>query len=600
MCGFLGVISSSLVTPEVKEQMKLAAERINHRGPDASSSFSTEHLYLAHKRLSIIDLSPAGNQPMLSDCGRYVIVFNGEIYNYRELKTQYLGNMADIASDTKVLLHLLIKYGVASVNWLNGMFSFCFIDIESRSAIMARDRFGEKPLYYTTKSDSLYFTSELKSFNSPFFKLSANVSALNNYLHTGFVAGPETVFSGVYQLPAANIAEISFSGAIGIKIYPYWDLLGYQVTAGANDDQMTDVISLAISSRLVSDVDVGVFLSGGVDSSSILAVIKHLGKQVHCFNCDFEMSKYSEKATASRIAEHYGYSFRSSVVTTSIMRQSHDSFIASMDQPTTDGFNTYLLSAEARKLGIKVWLSGTGGDEVFGGYPSFLNFLQRAKFAKDLRLFKKIQFPLVLNNLRLMRLMYLLNGEQNRYYRTYLTFRSSIPPNTPLFSKPFRRSIQDQPITEDSYNNYQLASYYESKLYLGAMLLRDIDNFSMAHSLEVRTPFLDHHLYESVLRKAAEQKTNLSKNYLTQNLPTPLPDFILNAPKKGFSLPFHEYLVENKDEVLTYVNDNRYKLWYQPALDKIYNRFQQNSINHDVIWNVYTLNKWLITHNVSI
>jgi asparagine synthase (glutamine-hydrolysing) len=596
-------------------------QAILHRGPDNQSSWSNEQVYLGHTRLSIIDVSENGNQPVFSHCGRYVIVFNGEIYNYQSLSDQYLKERfpsINFNSDTRVLLYLYLLMGQDCVGLLNGMFAFAIVDLEAKTLFAARDRFGEKPLYYTQMDGSLLIGSELRLFEQAGLPLRINMDAVGYYTHVGSFPQPYTIYQEVWQLPAAHRLLVHYGDDIPRVQAPeqYWQLpaVGSRSNSSLSYasalEQVQAQFSESVLSRLVSDVPVGLFLSGGIDSAAVLSVLASAGKEIACITCDFEDQAYSEFERTQITARHFGYDVKAYRVSTTDFASLYPGFIEAMDQPTVDGMNNYLISSFAKQFGYKVWLNGTGGDELFGGYPSFTQMEGRLAWAQRL---SWLNFSLKgLNktglSMKWARLLYLLFHPHHPLSKAYLSARAFLPPNCSLLQASFYNNsctnhiLQAPWLADQKPDGFQMASFYETRFYLTNQLLRDADNFSMRFSLELRAPFLDHKLYELVYPMPAAWKKGgqVKKPLLVNSLAKPLAPEILIQKKSGFGLPHKAYLLQNIDEVTDTLTDRSITIWDQSLMQKNIALFKQGRINHDLIWMPYILNNWLKNRNVNL
>jgi len=622
MCGFVGVVKCDELNSEDILNFKTSLGIIKRRGPDATSFWNNNRVFLGHNRLSIIDISDRSLQPLFSDCGRFAIIFNGEIYNYQELIKAHLKHSfphIDFSGDTITLLYMFKKYGELCLQFLNGMFAFAIIDLQKQTLFLARDRFGEKPLYYYFNKGNLFFGSEIKIFESLKLKLNIDIKSINYFSHLGSIPDPYTIYEDVRMLEPASFIEIKYKTEISIitKGY-YWSLLHtFKETGNKNynlaevNEAVQEQIVSSVRSRLVSDVEVGLFLSGGLDSASLLSTLKHLNRDIKCITCDFENPTYSEIERTKITASYFGYPLISHKITPVSMNEAIPSFLNSMDQPTVDGLNNYFVASFAKEHNIKVWLTGTGGDEIFGGYNSFYNIGKRIKLAKLNKFFKfnaiKLNklFPWPKHD----RLLYLLFHKHDTASKAYLTFRSALPPNASILRNNFINneyidlSFEYDPFSTVDIDDFQKASFFECKYYLENQLLRDADIFSMRHSIELRAPFLDHKLYDLIFPISQQRKVDGNgqlKPMLVNNLYNKLPQKVAVQKKTGFGLPHKEYLHNHSEEVLQIITDKSISIWDQRIIEKSFKRFKAGKLNPDVIWMVYILNKWLMSRNVSL
>ena len=400
MCGITGIWNKRLSADELDNRVKESMSLLEHRGPDDAGIWQDSEIGLSfgHRRLSIIDTTKNAHQPMVHASGKYVLVFNGEIYNYQHLYLKYLNKAKKEINvgDTAVLLEILVKMGVNALELLNGMFAFAFFDYKNNEILLARDRFGEKPLYWFKNNEQFVFSSEISSIKPVLGNktLDINLKALSVYHMTGSIPAPLTIYSNINSLVPGSYLQFKMGNEPTVK--KYWSIdksLKYSTYQSSNEQNTISIkqsFSNAIASCMVSDVPVGVFLSGGIDSNSILATTASEGLTPNIGLCvDFPEKKYSEYSIAKCSADKYGIELVRYVVDESIFEEKIASFFSVMDQPTIDGFNTYFVSNAARESGIKVWLSGVGGDELFGGYPSF----DRMKYLLKIIPILQILFP---------------------------------------------------------------------------------------------------------------------------------------------------------------------------------------------------------------
>lgn len=662
MCGIFGVISFNRNGID-KEKVLASRDVMAHRGPDDAGiyfsqtsirsfiniqddSAKTVFVALAHRRLSIIDLSPAAHQPMVSEDaspparqGRYVIVFNGEIYNFSQIKNEKLKiKNFKTDSDTEVILNLYAQYRKDCLKFLRGMFAFAVWDDKEKKLFAARDRFGIKPFYFYDDGSEFIFSSELKAIKHYKGNLTINNDALDAFLRTGSVPAPMTIYKEVKALMPGNYLELfvkpsQFDAAqcdiLKVTINKYWrfgDLFGksaaesrqlasednvistneessrsatkgnlgdkisqspdksgsFEMTSSQHqvsstgyrfcklkyDDEAKIIIREAlldtIRAHMVADVEVGAFLSGGIDSTAIVSLMRQVGKEkiktvsIVFPDSRFDESKYSRLAAKKYNTEHIEFPFYEKD-----LLDDFENIMAVMDQPTIDGINTYFVSKAAKLAGMKVVLSGLGGDELFGGYPSFnlipkLWKIKKIPFAK---MFMKFAAPLLKNKLPAKAIEYLRNPDvENAEYRLvrglftdeelsklgWRTVESVISSDLPD-GKVGARNRKDFSV-EDAFEmtKMQHISYLESCYYMRNQLLRDSDVFSMAHSIELRVPFVDHLLYAAVLPYLDHAyDKNFSKKMLVEAVGD-IPDEIIHRPKMGFTFPFEDWIMKGQ------------------------------------------------------
>ncbi len=568
MCGIFGFLTRR-AEEATRIDLAAATRALAHRGPDDEGTFSGNaggvYCGLAHTRLAIVDLSPGGHQPMRSADGRYVIVYNGEIYNHREVREELEedGPPLRTSSDTEVIIEAYRKWGPAALGRLRGMFALAIWDTRLGHLFLARDRLGIKPLYFTTSSLSgIAFASEIRTLLATGMaapKLS--MAGVAGYLHWGSVPEPLTILDAVETLPPG--CYLTYQDGVP-TIVRYWKPSLAATTARTFDEAVEQVRPLlreAVSLRLVADVPVGIFLSGGIDSSAITALAASTSSQpLHTFNVAFEESAMNEGQYAALVASRFGCIHHEVLLKQDRLRDELDDALAALDQPSADGTNTFFVAKAVRESGISVVLSGLGGDEVFAGYQNF------RKFGKALRvsgllpsstagfLESLATLPLIPPTNRTEKLAALLTGRGDTF-GTYAALRCMFTPSQ------VRRLLTSSPVTSPSGGSsaaqgldaaleaeriadpINLYSALELTNYVRDTLLRDADVMSMAHALEVRVPLLDHRLVEHVLTIPGHLKLadHVNKPLLVASSPT-LPDKIVNRAKMGFTLPWESWL----------------------------------------------------------
>ncbi len=621
MCGIAGVWSNDRnYRDRIREFIGAAVLSLLHRGPDGNGQFVSDDIALGHTRLSIIDVSAAASQPMLSNDGKHAIVFNGEIYNFRSLYLRYCPQDGSVNgnSDTAVLLYLLSKFGADCVSWLDGMFAFAHVDLESKQFLLARDRFGEKPLYFRFDQDHFAFASEIKALRQllPEKPWSLNPEAIALFHVMGSVAPPQTIFQDVYALQPGR--TMTFNPGHPIREEQYWSLSELQLDA----DQSTEaslatpvtraLLMSAVRSRLVSDVPVGLFLSGGFDSSALMACCAALGHPQTLAVCiDFEEKGFSEYSKALTVARHYGATVHRHVVTQDSFESKLNDFFNCMDQPTGDGYNTFFVCNAAKDFGIKAWLSGVGGDELFGGYQSFQRLGPWSTTSKFLQaainpsLLDRLT-PYLGERLKLSRILH-MSDKGSPKLRAYQACRNSVPwrnarqilSSSNRIKANLSSSAVDAryPATKDEFDNFQQATVFESSVYMRAQLLRDIDNFSMRHSLELRAPFLESRLFEAVfsMGSAVKKRGRTIKPLLGTSVPIAFPREILLQSKQGFGFPVDAWLRKGLEKWFLEAIDSvrQYDLWDDNEIKRLWGAYQCRAVHWSILWNIFAMAKWV-------
>lgn len=562
MCGIAGLFNLGSVI-----EMKRMLNSMISRGPDAEGIVNDEKnaVLLGHRRLSIIDLSTDANQPMTDSSGRYSITFNGEIYNYREIR-QELENAGHIfltSSDTEVILASFINWGDACLKLFRGMFAIAILDRgvnhSCPSLLLARDSFGIKPLVYSFEKNGFAFASEIGALMaSGLFKRSINPSSLTEYLRFGSVSQPKSIIYGISYLEAGTAMHVYDEGR-KYKIFKYDDPISrinklkvesHSLPYCEQVIRTRELLDKAAKYNLVADTSVGSFLSGGVDSTAVSALIqRNMSTKLKTFSLGFTDSNEvpNENINAMYAAKHLGTEHTEVQLKTSEIQTHFDSILRKIDQPSRDGINTFLISYFTSKR-LKVAISGLGGDEIFAGYPHFKYFYDAAQGPSRII----DEFASILYRIRPNRLMISSflkqrkKAEQISFLRSLLSVRSlKIRLNSSLQS--YIDDISPKDLLDDRIQDWDpisTLSIYECSGYLKNTLLRDTDVMSMAHSLEVRPILLDSELVEFALSLPAESKIRNGrlKSILIDAVKDIIPRECYQRKKEGFELPFSTWL----------------------------------------------------------
>jgi len=561
MCGICGIAGN--VDPGVIERMTLS---LTHRGPDDGGVelFPDHQLALGHRRLSIIDLSPSGRQPMSNEDGSVWISFNGELYNYPELKAGLDSQRHSFASQTdcEVLLHLYEELGAECFKLLNGMFAFALYDARRERLFLARDHLGVKPLYYAEVNGQLLFGSEIKAILAAgVYSPEIDWQSAHDFFSFLYVPAPNTIFRGVRALPPAHWLEYDLRARRVVKFERYWKIADWGLAKPKTDEreikaELRRLMADAVEKQLMADVPLGAFLSGGIDSNVIVGLMAERSRQVKTFTVLFdepEMTYYDERAEAQRVADKFGTEHHELTIDLSRPEEMLD-LVEHFDQPfgNTTFFLTYLLSRYTREF-VTVSLSGAGGDELFGGYPryravqamKYLRFVPRvaSKAALAALSFQKDDF----NDRRLHRARALLAGLDSDPARQYLKWvyyldedrKAKLFANTKgnLSShRVLQNHLDEIPVVWDDGNRF---SFLDVQTFLPDNLLEYSDKMSMAWALELRVPFLDPRVVELAFQIPFSMKLNRagSKTILRTTFADLIPPENLRAPKKGFNVP---------------------------------------------------------------
>lgn len=603
------------------EQMNKSLE---HRGPDAEGIYQNEHIVLGHRRLSIIDLNSVSNQPFKSADGRYALVFNGEIYNYRDIRAQLKDYNFKTESDTEVVLAAYIKWGEHCLRSFNGMFAFAIWDSQKKELFIARDRLGIKPLYYFISNEEFIFSSSLRSILST-GKVQRKLSAdtLVDYLRYQTVHGPETIIEGIKTLMPGYSMKISEDEQFLRK---YWDITEDYKTFNGDPEQIKpkvrSLLEDSVHRRLVADVPFGAFLSGGIDSSIIVALMSQIhDRQIDTFSVIFDENEFSEAEYAREIANLYNTNHHEINLSVNDFKDLIPEALSYMDHPSGDGPNTFVVSKKTREAGVKMALSGLGGDELFGGYSVFKQIpeLQSKKWLSSFPAYGRKPLANLYHRWKrtvesakikeLLKLEYFDTEYIHQYYRQVLMDdQVSRLINLSELAKNRSFNIAHQAI---GYRKSGWAlpplsriSVAEINTYMQNVLLRDTDQMSMAHGLEVRVPFLDHELVEFVLGIPDRfKKPKIPKKLLVDACKDLIPENIYNRPKMGFVLPYDKWM---KNEMRTFCSDRLEELkkisyFNAKEVDRLWDGFLKGNkrITWSRIWPLVVLGDWIKTNEIE-
>ncbi len=581
MCGITGYYAFTTKSAANLTKINDSTEKLLLRGPDSGGTFCNDNIALGHRRLSIIDTSSNGSQPMADISGRYKIIFNGEIFNYIELYNKHLAPKVThlhSASDTEVLLYLLIEYGTQCLSWLSGFFAFAFYDTLTGNVIIARDRFGKKPLLYYCNNDYLAFASEMKSLLAYGIPKELDYTVLHQYLQLNYIPQPLCIIKGCKKLPGGHYLTVNKQG--DIKIDKYYELQ-IQKDQYGNDTyeqaqkKVIDLLDQSVQERMIADVPLGAFLSGGIDSSVIVALATRHTKQLNTFSIGYKNNPYfDETAYAKLVANRYNTNH-------TVFSLANDDFLAHvydvldyMDEPFADSsaIPTYILCRETRKH-VTVALSGDGSDEMFSGYNkhaaeykvrqnSLVNtivkaglplwsIMPRSRGGKLTNLFRQLHRFAEGANMSM----------KDRYWR-WASINTSHDAMQ-LLSIDSRSKIDMS--AEDRFKEDILSSLKggdmnevlltDMKLVLKGDMLVKVDMMSMANSLEVRCPFLDYKVADYVFSIPPQYKIDggMKKKILQDAFRPMLPEELYNRPKHGFEIPLLGWL---KNELWSLINDD--------------------------------------------
>ncbi len=640
MCGIFGILASNCSVPE--KVLEQATDSLAHRGPDDRGTVVLQamtaprlEIGLGSRRLAILDLSPSGHQPMQdAETGNW-IVYNGEIYNFRELRTrlQAEGALFESQSDTEVLLKAYGKWGEKCLGELRGMFAFAIWDAKRTRLLLARDPMGIKPLYYCSTAQYFLFASELRTLlGTGLIPRRLDQAGLINYLNFGSLYDPITMIQGVSVLEAGHYA-VWEQGRLQKTMY--WDLAlhGRASTASSylegNETARKDLenevyatLDQTVRMQTVSDVPVGLFLSGGIDSSSVAGILSRAGIRLNSFSIVFREGEYSEAEYSRAAARAFATDHQEIMVSQGDALDAIPYALKAMDQPSIDGFNTYLIARQTRAAGIKVALSGLGGDELFAGYSSFRDVPRMEHFDRfwgrfpwALRQPLARMFSSVASDSDQNRKLAALGGARDGAIHPYFLARA-------LFTPGQRNSLlalideeclarANAPLRETLEHAAELdpinrVSYLEARCYMLNTLLRDSDVMSMAHGLELRVPLIDHQLADELmsLPGAWKMDAKVPKPLLVGALKGALPDEIVHRKKQGFTLPYERWLRENLRPEMETAFQNippgpLGRLLNHDSVMQVWKDFLDQRTSWSRVWSLYVLQRWCELNSVA-
>jgi asparagine synthase (glutamine-hydrolysing) len=641
MCGIFGIIGRNARIEE--GILERGTQSLAHRGPDDSgtvllrdSAPGPVEIGLGNRRLAILDLSPLAHQPMCdAETGNW-IVYNGEIYNFRDVRKELeqSGTSFVSHSDTEVLLKAYARWGEGCLARFRGMFAFAIWDARRHSLFIARDPMGIKPLYYAQSGSYFLFASEIRTLlGTGLVRARIDPAGLVNYLTFGSAYDPLTLIEGVRALPPGHTLTWEDGN---LQLSRYWDLVdeepGSRATPASHSpenlsvenekvavEQLRPLLEESVRMQLVSDVPVGVFLSGGIDSSALVSILSR-GVTPSTFSLVFREADFSEAEHSRAIARAFRTDHHEINISQTDVLAAIPSALQAMDLPTMDGVNTYFVSRETRAAGVKVALSGLGGDEVFAGYSSFRTVPRMERFA---RFWKNVPRP-VRRSLASAFAALSPENDQNRklvslardngrvshpYFLTRMLFTPS--QRDLLFPNVEAETAESAALSQRARLQSSLAldpinrvSYLESRCYMLNTLLRDADFMSMSQGLEVRVPLIDHQLAKAVLSLPGAWKLNgTPKKLLVEALGGSLPEEVVHRPKRGFTLPFEHWMrQELRSEIepvlaAKYINSGPLGgLLDADQVQRVWKDFLRGAVSWTRPWSLYVLQRWCELH----
>lgn len=639
MCGIAGFYSPEGRFKE--EKIQSMTDSIRHRGPDSEGNYFDGTCGLGHRRLSIIDLSDRASQPMFSSNGRYVIVYNGEVYNFNEIGAKMGMNAPDTqktvfksASDTEVILEAFSRYGTGFVNELNGMFAFAIYDTLNKELFLYRDRMGIKPLYFYWDGKDFAFASEIKALKQlDHIDLTINQTAVRKFLHLGYIPAPHSIYKNIYKLKSGSWIKVNTDG---IEIKKYWDLRS-KITNDiiTHKDQalvkLSDLLISSVQYQLKSDVPFGVFLSGGIDSSLVTAQAVMLSSvKVNTFSIGFEENSHNESEYAKAVAKYLGTSHHEFIVSYKDALNLVETITHTYDEPFADSscMPTMLVSKLAKEY-VTVTLSGEGGDELFFGYGSYkwanllsnpiVNALKTpasavlgkmsSRYARVGRLLDYDKSTHLASHIFSQEQYLFTESEVDKILSEEYKSLSSIEPAHSIDS--LLRVVEERNnsgnigVLERKLNPMEIQAIYDLENYLQDDLLTKVDRASMKYSIETRVPYLDHRMVEFALNLSPDLKfrNGIYKYILKQVLYQYVPKHLFDRPKQGFAIPLNKWLKTSLsyliDEYLSEEMINRYgAIKYEEVKKLKTDYFNGADFLYNRIWLIIVLHMWFSANDI--
>lgn len=619
MCGIAGIISKNDLSNQLFEKYITSSKLMNHRGPDFMDYYRFENVLLIHYRLSIIDLDTRSNQPFHSNSDKTICTYNGEIYNYKSLKSTY-NFSTKTTSDTEIMIESFEKYGNDIVKEWNGIFSISILDKSKRKLSLIRDRFGVKPLYYYEDDDVILFASEAKVIFDWLPSLQINYEGLSQYLWFGNTISSHTMVNKVEKIQPATILEIDLN-SFKKKTKKFWSIPGTifnKKKIPFHAENIKNLLGNAVERQLISDVPIGILLSGGIDSSAIVGLASQYSNNkldTYSVEYDYNVGGKSELALAAMVAKKYKTNHHELKITSKNIPDLFSTLVFQYDEPFFDPANIPLYQlAKATSQDKTVILQGDGGDEVFAGYRRY-NIMDWLKFWQYAT---RISHPIIRNknwNERMKRMSFVVNQKDNGLRMAYF-LSLDVPYKNPynVMSKEIQKKLK----TYNPFKPYQLIDlkyknedlvqrllYADMEILLPNTYLEKVDKATMLTSIESRVPFLDNELTEYVLSLPSSIKVkNGSKKYLLKKaLKGIVPDEILFGKKRGFDVPFNTWL--KKD-----LYDFAYSTFEEISPNSILNKnnllnllgdHKKGKANYSsILWKMLVLSTWLNIYNNKI
>ncbi len=624
MCGFIGVINKKKTFS--KENIENASSFIHRRGPDYSGyeivkSFNND-IHLSHRRLSIIDLSSGANQPFFDENRKWALIFNGEIYNYKEIKQKLKNKNIKFKtnSDTEVIIKSFDYWGVKCLKFFIGMFSFMIIDLKSGICYVVRDRTGVKPLYYYKSNNTFIASSDLRSVNYLIKnKVSLNLSAVDSFFSLGYSELESSYINEIQKLPKGCYLRIDFK-KYEYKTFKYWDPLSFfnndylNISESEISDQLEDLLTSAFNYRMVSDVPIGVFLSGGYDSSLVSAILsKKAGYNINSYSIGFEDPNYNEAGYAKKVANYLGLNHTEKICKEKDAIDLIEKLVDVYDEPFGDSsaIPTLLVSELASK-DVKVVLSADGGDEIFGGYSKYSTSINAYRKINSVPSFVLKLLDLspdsLINLLLNFSLKRKLNYDHVKKLRKIINSNSLLDLCMTLSKNPQSDIIRKEHKSIIDTKNYNILDdinkmlVYDYNNYLESDILKKVDRATMYYSIEGREPLLDHRVFEFMAKIHPKYKLSksLEKKYLLKKITHKyLPPKIMDRPKMGFSIPISSWIKSNKKlnqlvfDTISESNIKQCDFLIHKNIENQKNNFLKNNNSSGLtLWYLYNFLRW--------
>ena len=616
MCGIVGFNNKN------SNKLYKMLESIHHRGPDGSDIFETDNFSLGHVRLSILDLSEQGSQPMHYD--NLTMVYNGEVYNFEEIKQELITLNYTFLSDTdsEVVLKAYHCWGIKAIDKFIGMFAIAFYNSKSSELVLIRDRVGVKPLYYYFNGDEFVFSSELKPIMQYKDDLKINQDALNEYFQFGYISSNLSIFEDCHKLPAGhygtfNIKKSSFEIKEYWSILPYFELDKFKKTEEQLIDDLEEILIDSFKYRMVSDVPVGVFLSGGIDSSIVAAILQKHHGNIHTFTIGFNEKKYNEAPYAKEVADYLGTKHTEKILGEKEAKEIFNKFVDIYDEPFGDksGIPTTMVCQVAKDAGVKVVLSADGGDEIFCGYDRYWVTNKLGKKIFSLPKFIRKPLSLALNSISERISSKLIPNKKihNKFillkeYLSYSNWQEMYGSTIHMYKKDKlkkllgrnKKKISKSFMVGEKETPMQGMMLWDYHHYMVDDILTKVDRATMSVSIEGREPLLDHRIAEFMAQVPFKYKykEGTSKYLLKKVLERYIPKEITERPKKGFSIPVLEWFKGDwkvlLSENLTKEKLNEHELInYEYVQDMYMNYKEGNTLNNtNKLWFILVFQLW--------